>query len=229
MYRRCEPCSRPAQLLLLRRSHAPTTEPLRWPVPQDGHHGKEVRDHLGGFVAGGDPATFFPDLWEWLVQERGVRSVIDVGAGDGRAIDYFERLGCTTIGVEGTPQPHPRIVQHDYRDGPLRLNEVFDLCWCCEFVEHVEQPYIPNFVATFHCAELLLLTHAFPGQPGHHHVNCQQPNYWVALLGRFGFDVDWGLTAQCRYLARLNTFTWGDERGVHHNHFLRSGLAFHRV
>jgi hypothetical protein len=30
------------------------------------------------------------------------------------------------------------------------------------------------------------MSHAVPGQTGHHHVNCQPSEYWVDQLGRHG-------------------------------------------
>ena len=30
----------------------------------------------------------------------------------------------------------------------------------------------------------LFMTHAIPGQPGHHHVNCQDSSYWIDQLAK---------------------------------------------
>lgn len=187
-------------------------------------------DHLGGYIAGGDEATFFPDLWRWLVEEFGVRSVIDIGCGDGVALDHFLGLNCAVLGVEGTPQEHPSVVQHDYTLGayepppPLRRkfeDDGWDLAWCCEFVEHVEEQYVSNFLQTFRSARLLLMTHADPGQPGYHHVTLKPRDFWVRQLASAGFVLDAGLTETTRALAGLNPSVY--------NHYLRSGLAFRRI
>jgi hypothetical protein len=181
--------------------------------------------HLGGYISGGDEATYFPELWDWLVKEQGVRSVIDVGCGDGVALGYFHRLGAYVVGVEGTPQQDERILQHDYSGGsfevmlPYGITEAH-LVWCCEFVEHVEERYIPNFLQTFQQAPLVLMTHAFPGQPGYHHVNCRNPEYWVGVMAGIGYRYDEEFTQQARERAAANTSAW--------NHFTRSGLAFRR-
>ena len=45
--------------------------------------------HLGGYIVGGDDATYYPHLWDWLVSARGVKSVVDVGCGEGHAARYF--------------------------------------------------------------------------------------------------------------------------------------------
>jgi hypothetical protein len=177
--------------------------------------------HLGGYIAGGDPDAWYPQLWDWLVTEHGVRSVLDVGCGDGATINYFAHpLRCVARGIEGTPQDDPHIVQHDYTRGayPHYESSLFyigpDLVWCCEFVEHVEEQHVPNFLETFKVAPLVLMTHALPGQPGWHHVNCQDDSYWVGQLATIGYSLDEKLTAEAR--------------GMTHGYFAQSGLAFRR-
>jgi len=185
-----------------------------------------VPDHLGGYVSGGDPATYFPEVWDDLGRYH--RSVIDVGCGDGAALAYFRGLGCEVLGVEGVPQDDPDIVLHDYTAGPYVPDRTFDLCWSCEFVEHVDERYVPNFLETFRAARTVVMTHAFPGQPGQHHVNCQPPEYWVAMMLAAGFELDRERTLRLRSLAMGNTYLWWDGFEVRTNHFLRSGLAFAR-
>lgn len=175
--------------------------------------------HLGGYVAGGDPATFYPELWTWLVQGYGVKTVLDVGCGDGQAVSFFESLGAHAIGVDGV-QTHDWVWQHDFTTGPI-VTQPFDLVWCCEFVEHVEEQYVPNFLATFKVAPLVLMTHAEPGQGGYHHVNCQMPSYWIGAMAAIGFKLDGELTHHTRQLAAWNENPW--------NHYRRSGLAFRKT
>jgi SAM-dependent methyltransferase len=184
--------------------------------------------HLGGYITGGDPATTYPDLWRWLVEEQGVRSVLDVGCGDGTAVKFFEGLGCRVFGIDGVPQEYPAIVAHDftvsaYRPSPWpRPFPVarFDLCWSCEFVEHVEEWFMPNYLDAFRYARLLLLTHALPGQGGWHHVNERPREFWVGALAAVGFHLDELLTGQARELAARNEHPL--------NYFVRTGLAFRR-
>lgn len=193
------------------------------------------RGHLGGYKEGGDPATFYPDLWRWLVEEREVRSVIDVGCGEGHAVEFFESLGCDVLGIDGVEQENPSVVRHDFTEGAFtndraafvlgvpgdRSRWLADLCWSCEFVEHVEERFAPNFLETFASARLVLMTHAEPGQAGYHHVNCQPEAYWRGALAAIGFELDPEMTSACRQLAALNESPW--------NHFKRSGLAFRRA
>jgi len=184
----------------------------------------EKQPHLGGFIPGGDPATYYPDLWRWLVDRWGARSVLDVGCGEGHALKFFARCGVDNLlGIDGVAQEAEHLVRtHDYTLGPLHVEHIgrFNLCWCCEFVEHVEERYVPNFLATFACADLVLMTHAEPGQQGYHHVNCQPAAYWTGVLAAIGYQLDEALTACTREFARANESPW--------NHYARSGLAFSR-
>ena len=178
--------------------------------------------HLGGYVKGGDEATHFPDLWRWLVNRQGVRSVIDVGCGEGHSTRFFRDLGCRVLGVDGVPQEDPSIVEWDYTTGPLPLagGTRFDLCWSCEFVEHIEERFVPNFLPSFACADLVMITHAEPGQGGYHHVNLQHAAYWIGAMAAMGFKIDWDFTMLARAVSSKNESPW--------NHFARSGLAFRR-
>jgi hypothetical protein len=67
--------------------------------------------HLGGYVEGGDPATYYPDLWKWFVETLMVRSVIDVGCGDGVALKYFrDTLGCSrTLTLWNSTTPKRKV------------------------------------------------------------------------------------------------------------------------
>ncbi len=179
--------------------------------------------HLGGYIRGGDPATYYEVLWTWLVNDYGVRSVIDVGCGEGHALKFFRDLGCAVIGIDGVAQEDPAIIQHDYTEAawPLDVHvEHPDLVWSCEFVEHVEERFMLNFLLTFAHAETVLMTHAETGQQGHHHVNCQSADYWKGAMAAIGYEFDPWLSTLTRELASENTNP--------HNHFIRSGLAFKR-
>jgi SAM-dependent methyltransferase len=182
--------------------------------------------HLGGYIPGGDPATYYPRLWSWLVEERGVESVIDVGCGEGLAARYFADHGCDVIGIDGVWQlsQNWHFYMHDYTEGPWPTEvygsqlEATDLVWSCEFVEHVEEQYVPNFLETFKLGKLVFMTHAAPDQPGHHHVNCQPSNYWQGVMAAVGYSLDWELTQKTRLLAGMDA--------LEINHFRDRGLAF---
>jgi SAM-dependent methyltransferase len=195
---------------------------------EEGHLGGYIRSSslptLSGLcIEHGDPLTWTPQLWLWAYERLGVRSVLDIGCGEGHSAKFFQELGCKVLGVDGSIQarehsliPNTHII-HDFRNGPyVVIEQEFDLVWCCEFVEHVEEDYLDNFLATFAGSrKYLLLTYATPGQPGWNHVNCQPGSYWIKKLEAIGFLLDPLLTYESRNVA---------EPG----HYQRKGLLFVR-
>jgi hypothetical protein len=179
--------------------------------------------HLGGYIAGGDDATWYPDLWSYLITTLGCERVLDVGCGEGHSTEYFLAAGAAVQPIDGIPQPHlfDRFVCHDFTRGPYTPRGVWDLAWCCEVVEHVEERYVPNLLATLTAARYIAMTHAEPGQQGYHHVNCQPASYWVGAMAAVGYYLSEQLTLHTRALAARNANPW--------NHYARSGLVFHRT
>jgi len=48
------------------------------------------------------------------------------------------------------------------------------------------------------------MTHAIPGQGGHHHVNERYEKYWIDVLSSHGFVFDPEITSKCRELAAVD-------------------------
>jgi hypothetical protein len=156
----------------------------------------ENKPHLGGYIVGltsyGDPNSYSTEVWDWMV-DNGIKSVIDVGCGEGHSTKYFLDKGIDCVGIEGGEKAYnnslvkKNLILHDYTEGPYVLNKKYDAVWSCEFVEHVEEKYLDNFMSTFMCADKIFMTHAVPGQDGYHHVNCQHSQYWIEKLEKIGF------------------------------------------
>lgn len=186
--------------------------------------------HLGGFLVEKDPATFMPHLWKYLCEKFEVKSVLDVGCGMGHAIGEFLKYCDDVFGVEGSQfvyhnSPYKKNIKfHDFTTGPASIEKTYDLCWSCEFVEHVEEEYRDNFLESFSKCKYLAITYAEPGQDGHHHVNCQPKEYWIENLKRYGFRYDENLTEE------LKEITYKDAIEINptymDNHFYNRGLFF---
>lgn len=181
------------------------------PLPPSG------RAHLGGHEA---LNQFDEGAFDYLAARFGVRTMIDVGCGPPGMVYYAALRGVKAVGVDGDPTvahcSHV-VIEHDYARKPLYVGE-FDLGWSVEFVEHVEERFVPNVMETFRGCRVVFLTAAVPGQPGYHHVNCQPREYWVEQFRRFGFELDAEATEGTR---RHSTMESGFTRNT--------GLVFRRV
>jgi len=190
----------------------------------DGYTSLDLKDgekHLGGNVKQGDPHTFCPTIWNYMIDKFCLNSVMDLGSGLGYAAHYFYKKGCKVIAVEGlkincTQALYP-TVHHDLTTGPLYCN--VDLVHCQEMVEHLEEKYIDNLIDTLSCGNVILMTHALPNQPGHHHVNCKPKEYWVDLLKNKGYNYLDEDTKRIRVMA--------DKDGS--IYMKQSGLVFARI
>lgn len=177
------------------------------------------RPHLGGSIEYGDPRSCTPRVWDRLVTLYRLRSVLDVGCGDGQTMLAFAMRGCIVTGIDGlrlSDEYAGEFIEHDLTTGPLVLPEPPDLVWCCETVEHIAEDHLDSLLATLTQGRVLAMTHALPGQAGWHHVNCRPPAYWIEHMRRRGFRVAEATTASLR--AQAESGSW----------FARSGLVFTR-
>ena len=147
------------------------------------------RPDLGGNIRHGDTNSWSPRLWRYLVDRFGVSSILDVGCGEGHSTKFFHRLGLVAHGVDGSMDNIRKsvfpIALHDLLKGPYVMP--VDLVWCCEVAEHIDPAFVENFIATLANGRVIAMTHAMPGQIGHHHVNCQPPEYWIEWMARYNY------------------------------------------
>lgn len=184
--------------------------------------------HLGGSSTTGDHDSWYPELWTWLFDAFGVKSVLDVGCAVGQSQKFFHESGMETVGLDCEQvRPHRVVdapfVAHDLTTAAWIAEKPFDLVWSCEVAEHIEEVYVENLINTLelNCGKVLAMTAAPPGADGYHHVNCREPEYWIRKLtagGRLQYSES--LTQEAKKLCPA---AYG--RGPR-NYFTRSGLIF---
>lgn len=152
-------------------------------------------NHLGGAIEQGDSNTVMVDVWGYLLVRYELKSVLDIGCGFGHTMKWFSDNGlCRVQGIEGWDEAYEKnimkaqVLKHDFEDGPATIATPFDLAWSAEFLEHVKEHFIPNFMAAFRMCRYAVITHGEPGQAGWHHVNCQTDAYWIKKFAKYGFE-----------------------------------------
>ncbi len=148
----------------------------------------DAQPHLGGNIVEGDPITFAPLTWGYLIDRFALNSVLDLGSGAGYSAHWFSKRGLAVLAVDGLPANvenavYPTILA-DLTRGPISCR--VDLVHCQEVVEHIEEQFVDHLIQSLACGKFIVMSHALPGQDGHHHVNCQASDYWIEKLAGVG-------------------------------------------
>ena len=124
-----------------------------------------------------------------------VRSVVDVGCGDGGWLKAFQESGVkNVVGIDGewvrddqlliAPEHLVRCALHE----PLPLDRRFDLAVSLEVAEHIRPEFAARFVAELaRLAPVVLFSAAVPDQGGLNHFNEQWPAVWAKLFEGYGY------------------------------------------
>jgi hypothetical protein len=150
-----------------------------------------IESHLGGNVIEGDPFTYAPTVWTYLVKRFSIRSVLDIGSGIGYSSEYFSNLGCKVIAVDGLADNCDKSVYPTLKVDISKeaIYTKVDLVHCQEVVEHIEELYLENLLKSMTCGKYIVMTNALPGQGGYHHVNEQPTEYWISHLKKHNCEV----------------------------------------
>jgi len=146
--------------------------------------------HMGGNIAGGDPNGLEYDVARWLVRKYDIKTVMDVGCGEGNMVRFFNQYGCNAIGLDGLKRNTDKVegpaITHDLTLGPCRVSGI-DMAWCIEVVEHVRDIYVDNVLETLTNGRIVVLSFAVKKQRGYHHVNLQSKEYWIEKMRGKGY------------------------------------------
>lgn len=169
-----------------------------FPLPEDCSYAQDWikdsdvnRSHTPSHLGGHCNVTHVDEgVLNYLKKTFNVESLLDIGCGPGDMKLACEKLNISWKGIDGDKNcKNNYIINHDYTLGCLdHGNNTYDVGWSVEFLEHVEEKYIKNFMNCFSKCNIICVTHALPGKAGHHHVNCQFPEYWIKIFKDYGFE-----------------------------------------
>jgi len=160
----------------------------------------ELPNHLGGHL---NRTNIDTGVADWLVAHIPFSMVLDIGCGPGGMLHYFRTCKKSAVGVDGdfSINHTETVFIHDFTQGPFHYQA--DLIWCVEFLEHVEEQYLPNVFAAFETANWAVITAAPPGWAGHHHVNCRTQEYWKGVLAAHGWRYDEATTVAIKGVSTM--------------------------
>ncbi|GKY94812.1 hypothetical protein MPSEU_000446400 [Mayamaea pseudoterrestris] len=167
--------------------------------------------HLGGFGSF-DKTSTSPEMWSWMIQSLGVKSVLDVGCGRGWSTSWFLYHGVGALCVEGSHDAvsqnavssSKRIVEHDFTLGAWWPNRTYDVAWVTEFVQQVSLHHSSNYIPALSKAAMLFVS--TPLDTGWHHVEIHSTDWWIQRFERFGWKYDSDLTKRARDKALVEAY-----------------------
>lgn len=151
--------------------------------------------HLGGH---GFKTHLDNGILELFKNLYNCKSMLDIGCGPGGMLKLAKDYGYTVEGIDGdySLERDVNVILHDFSKGPYDHKDLFDLGYSCEFLEHVNEEYVPNFMNSFSRCKYVAISYAPPGTPGYHHVNCNTKEYWIEQFKKYNFNFDKTLTNQ---------------------------------
>ena len=167
---------------------------------------ENLPEHLGGHS---NKTNLDTGALDWAIRTFKPKTFLDIGCGPGGMVELAESKGLEAIGIDGdfTLERYNtnNFIIHDYSTGPINHNKTFDLGWSVEFVEHVYEKFIPNYMPSFKCCKTIIMTFAPPGFGGYHHVNENTQDYWISEFRSHNFKFDSMLTNQLRASSTMGT------------------------
>lgn len=141
--------------------------------------------------------SLFPQkILDIIITEFKPKTVLDLGCGTGKSLDYFLSKNISVTGMEGSSLAikqsiHPELIQKFNLNNELNLNQKFDLIWSFEFIEHIHPNYLNNLIRTFsNHSNLVIISAARPGQGGEGHFNEQDDEYWIDQFKKYNYKLD---------------------------------------
>jgi cyclopropane fatty-acyl-phospholipid synthase-like methyltransferase len=165
-----------------------------------------------GVMAKGDPTLYKEYLgghnWithtdqgalKYIIDAFDIKSMLDIGCGPGDQIRIAKEFGIDAEGVDGDIRlikENSDIIINpcDYTKETYIPRKAFDLVWSTEFVEHVREEFVDNFMRTFSVGKYVFITYAPEGKAGNHHVNCRNKSYWIDIFAKYNFVFNQNIT-----------------------------------
>lgn len=130
-----------------------------------------------------------------LLRDMQIRSVLDVGCGQGAWLSVWRDLGVEAVTeIDGNYVDRTRLLfpEQSFKSHNLatefNLERSFDLVQSLEVAEHLPASSASGFINSLvRHGDLILFSAAPKGQGGDNHLNEQSYDYWRALFARVGY------------------------------------------
>lgn len=145
-----------------------------------------------------------------VCRNQGIKSIVDIGCGNGSYVRYFNHNGFNCWGYDGSPMTKQLTkglcARKDFSE-KVDIGK-FGLVLSLEVGEHIPKEYEDIFLDNLVNAAigLIIISWAIEGQGGDGHVNCRNNDYVIQQMENRGFFYDPVTTQYLREKASINWF-----------------------
>lgn len=139
---------------------------------------------------------------EWIADNIDGQIVGDIGCGNGLIIEDLLGRGRKVWGVDGAVNLNKHVAKKVSKSvtkadltKPKKLTKS-DILVCLDVADRLDQKHLETFMKNIVStnATTILFTASGPGQAGIHHINLQEPDYWLDAFSKHGYLQDVALT-----------------------------------
>lgn len=124
---------------------------------------------------------------QWA-EQKGARSLLDVGCGPGGQVQAALQRGWRAIGIEVDPTYYrsPGVALIDLCTSPITLPAPAELVWSVEVAEHIPPEHTNNYLLTLTANTSTVLVVSCNQNPGPLHINCRPIAWWIQQIEALG-------------------------------------------
>lgn len=179
----------------------------------------EVPKHLGGH---NNRTWIDRGALRYMMHKHNCKTMIDIGCGPGGQVESAKVVGYTkALGVDGDHTVNPDLI-HDFTKDRLLIEDKFDLAWSVEFLEHVPEKYIDNYMPLFkNCKHVVCSSSLYDNE---HHFCVQEKSWWIDQFEKRGFAYDDNIYKEILEASTMDkkttskdglTATWLERNGMY--------------
>lgn len=166
-----------------------------------------IPEHLGRTGLNNFSSIDIPILYEFGKN----KVVLDIGCANGDLVKHCNfYCNSEAYGIDGDYYAinfysdtaiRKNLICHDYTNGRSNFNKKVDLVISIDFLEHVEEKYIDNYMKDFSLGKLIIIHTPPKGTKGWHHVNTNDKYYWIETFKKYNLIFDEKLTDLVRNIS----------------------------
>lgn len=152
-------------------------------------------DTKGSWITDDPKHCYDPGLNNWLIEHVKGQSVFDFGCGDGNYLKNLKHECSEVNGCDGNPFTE-QLTEGLGFQADLSIPQDFGLFdWVISFEvgEHIPKEFESVFIDNLcnHAKKGVVMSWAYPDQPGEGHINCQSSEYIIQEMHKRNFLVDY--------------------------------------